>query len=80
MSNLQIEQITCICGEVIAGCVQGEQDARWNVEKQQYLLSGCKIDIVPVDNFKFGKCICEERSCKMRFKVMREPPLQLKLF
>lgn len=70
--QIKIERITCHCGEVIAGCVHGQQDTRWNKDLLAHLEDGCKSDIVLVEDFKFGKCQCEDGKRKMRFKVLAE--------
>lgn len=68
--EVKIERVTCICGQVIAGCVHGEQDARWETDRQEYVKDGCNIDIVAVEVFKFGKCQCENVQRKQYFKVL----------
>jgi len=71
--EIKIERITCNCGEVIAGCVHGQQDARWDKDKRGYMAAGYIVDITPVESFKFGKCVCEGSGSKKRFKVLAEP-------
>jgi len=71
--EIKIERITCNCGEVIAGCVHGQQDARWDKDKRGYMAAGYVVDIVAVESFKFGKCVCEGSGSKKRFKVLAEP-------
>ena len=70
--QIKIERVTCNCGQVIAGCVHGQQDARWNTDKRGYMAQGCEVDIVPVEDFKFGECKCEGQKTKMRFKVLAQ--------
>lgn len=70
--QIKIERITCNCGQVIAGCVHGQQDAGWDNDKRRYMKQGCKVDIVPVEDFKFGKCQCGDQKTKMRLKVLAE--------
>jgi len=78
--KIKIERITCSCGEVIAGCVHGQQDASWESDKNGYIQSGCTSDIVDVENFRFGKCQCEGQKTKMRFKVLSLKQPQKTLF
>lgn len=68
-----IERITCKCGEVIAGCVHGQQDASWDKDRRGYMEAGYVVDIIAVESFKFGKCMCEGSGSKKRFKVLAEP-------
>ena len=75
--QIKIERITCTCGQVIAGCVHGQQDARWDREKRKYMQEGLVVDIVNVEEFKFGKCECENQNTKMKFKVLAEPAATL---
>lgn len=72
MSEIKIERITCKCGQVIAGCVHGQQDARWDKDKRGYMKSNCMVDIIPIDDFKFGKCLCDDQPTKKRFKVLKQ--------
>jgi hypothetical protein len=65
-----IERITCTCGEVIAGCVDGQQDERWNTDKKKYISEGFCVDKIDHSNFKFGKCECETGNTKKFFKVL----------
>jgi len=78
--EIKIERITCTCGEVIAGCVDGAQDSRWNEDKRGYIAQGFSVDTVHVDDFKFGKCLCKGQNTKMRFKVLPEEVTQTTLF
>lgn len=78
--QIKIERITCNCGQVIAGCVHGEQDARWDKDKRRYMAQGCKVDIIPVEDFKFGKCQCEDQKTKKRFKVLAQSEPEPTLF
>lgn len=58
MNKQKIERITCICGQVIAGCVEGCQGELWDEEKRDYLEQGYTADIIPIEEFAFGKCRC----------------------
>lgn len=78
--QIKIERVTCICGQVIAGCVHGQQDARWDKDKRGYMKQGCTVDIIPVEDFKFGKCECEAQKTKMRFKVLAQSEPEPTLF
>lgn len=68
--KIKIERITCICEEVIAGCVHGEQDVRWDTYKAEHLRRGCTVDVVNVGSFKFGECQCEDQKTKKYFKIL----------
>lgn len=68
--EIKIERITCACGQVIAGCVHGQQDSGWDKDKRNYMKEGCEVDIIPVADFAFGKCECPTRKSKKRFKVL----------
>ena len=57
---MEIEQITCKCGAVIAGCVVGEDNDEWYCAKQDYLSHGCTSSTVDANDFKFGKCMCAD--------------------
>ena len=78
--DIKIERITCNCGGVIAGCVHGQQDARWDADKRKYMRDGCAVDIVDVESFKFVKCNCPDQPTKKRFKVLSEETAPLLLF
>jgi hypothetical protein len=70
--EIKIERITCKCGQVIAGCVHGQQDARWDNDRRGYMNDGCEVDIIPVEDFTFGKCKCQDQKTKKRFKVLAQ--------
>lgn len=69
--EISIERITCNCGQVIAGCVQGQQDDGWNKDKERYIESGCKKvlsmqpDLPIAHTSRFGK-ETEEREANAR--------------
>lgn len=77
---IKIEQITCPCGQVVAGCVNGQQDVRWNQFKEFYIKNGCTIKIVLVEDFVFGDCICKDITPKKMFKILAEPNNNITLF
>lgn len=66
-NQIKVERITCTCGQVIAGCVQGSQDERWDKDKREYMEQGFKVDIIPVEDFKFGKCQCDVKTTKKKY-------------
>jgi hypothetical protein len=78
--QIKIERITCNCGQVIAGCVHGQQDAGWDKDKRGYMIQGCEVDIIALEDFKFGKCQCEGQKTKMRLKVLAENKPEPTLF
>jgi hypothetical protein len=57
---MEIEQITCKCGAVIAGCVVGEETSEWEIRVLEYLNAGYTSSTVDVAYFEFGKCMCAE--------------------
>lgn len=79
-NEIKIERITCKCGHVIAGCVHGQQDARWSKDKDGYVEQGCAVDVVTIDDFKFGNCQCVDQKTKMRFKVLAQSEPEPTLF
>lgn len=56
----KIEWIICLCGEPIAGCVNGKQDEDWNNNKANYLRKGYTAMISDADTAQFGQCRCSE--------------------
>lgn len=68
--QIKIERVTCACGQVIAGCVHGQQDSDWESRKGVLYATGYDFDIVPVEDFKFGECTCLKSTTKIYFKVL----------
>lgn len=56
----KIEWIMCLCGEPIAGCINGLQDDDWNENKANYLRKGYTASITEDDTIQFGQCRCNE--------------------
>ena len=56
----KVEWISCLCGAIIAGCVDGEQDEEWARNREMYARKGYKIEVSTDDTKKFGVCCCKD--------------------
>lgn len=59
MEERKVEWISCLCGAIIAGCVDGEQDEDWARNREMYLRKGYKAEVSSDDTKRFGKCKCK---------------------
>ena len=55
----KVEWISCLCGAIIAGCVDGEQDEEWARNREMYLRKGYTTQVSSDTTKKFGKCCCK---------------------
>jgi hypothetical protein len=76
----KVQVIKCKCGSVIAACLEPEcyQEVEWMRELRRYSKEGYDIEMINKEDFKFGKCKCNNKEDTTTKQSIS--PKQLKLF
>jgi hypothetical protein len=83
LEDKKVETITCLCGEVIAACIDGGQDSEWIENRETYQRKGYVAETTVNQPVKFGQCRCSEIINWVKEnhpKVYYKPGTQLKMF
>jgi hypothetical protein len=79
----KVEIISCLCGEIIAACVDGGQDDDWIESREFYKRKGYSVEITVNQSFRFGQCRCSEIVNFVKEshpEIYYKPGTQLKMF